>query len=295
MRDWFDTSLGRFVLREEQRHCARLVPAGYYPNALQVGRPAVDFLRGVETGQRFLVVGRGAARAGVAAAAGDGAGKTAARAGAGAGADDDRAPPHRLIAKPEALPFTVKTHNLIVLPHILEHCADPQAALRESAQILVPQGCVVITGFNPLSLWAALRALGGRDSAWGGKPIRVGVVQDWLTGFGLALAGAAMLFHRPPLQGADGRRKFTALDHAGARWWPGLGAVYVLVARKRETALTAASPARLRWRWLPGLAQPAATRNATFTPTHVRCAGSPSSPVSPASPLTAPANSPPSP
>ncbi|MDD9854698.1 MAG: SAM-dependent methyltransferase, partial [Gammaproteobacteria bacterium] len=63
MRDWFDTSLGRFVLREEQRHCARLVPAGYYPNALQVGRPAVDFLRGVETGQRFLVVGRGAARA----------------------------------------------------------------------------------------------------------------------------------------------------------------------------------------------------------------------------------------
>jgi len=32
-----------------------------------------------------------------------------------------------------------------------------------------------------------------------------------------------MLFHRPPPQGATGAQQPTALDHAGARWWPGLG------------------------------------------------------------------------
>jgi len=155
----------------------------------------------------------------------------------------------------------VKTHDLVVLPHALERSVDARAALREVAQTVVPQGCLVITGFNPVSVWGALRALGGR--AWPGRPVRAGRVQDWLTALGFSVAGGAMLFHRPPPQGATGAQQPTALDHAGARWWPGLGAVYVIVARKVEIARTNPAAARAnKWRWLPDLAQPA-TRSAT--------------------------------
>lgn len=246
MHDWFDTSLGRFVLREEQRRAAELLPAIYYPSALQIGQPAADFLRGVEAGQRFLVVDR----AGAATTTGDGDNT----------AGDEPPPPHRIIARPEALPFAAKAHNLIVLPHALEFCADPRAALREASQALAPQGCIAVTGFNPLSVWSALRPvmrMAGRR-VWGGDLIRAGQVQDELSALGFELAGASNLLYRPPSHSAERRRKSAHLEDAGARWWPGLGAVYVIIARKSSVALSRPAPAReSRWRWMPGLAQPA--------------------------------------
>lgn len=235
MDDWFDTPLGRALLEQERRRCLALVPSGYYPSSLQVGRPAVDFLDGIESGRRFVVV-------------------DAVRAGGGAGP-----PVHRIVATGSALPFADKTHNLIVLPHTLDFCEDAHAVLREVNQILVPQGCLVITGFNRLSLWGALRPVmrALERPPWTGRFRRVGRVQDWLSLLGFDLAGAAMLAYQPPLQSEKWRRKLSFIDTAGARWWPGLGAVYVIVGRKRETALTGRGAAR-RWRLLPGVAQPAA-------------------------------------
>ncbi|MDD9858593.1 MAG: methyltransferase domain-containing protein [Gammaproteobacteria bacterium] len=247
MRDWFDTPLGRSLLEQEQRQCRALVPSGYYPSSLQVGRAAVDFLGGIESGRRFVVVDQEFIRAG----------------GGDAGATAAGPPVHRVVAKGAALPFAEKTHNLIVLPHTLDFCEDAHAVLREVNQILVPQGCLVITGFNRLSLWGALRPVmrALARPPWTGRFRRVGRVQDWLSLLGFDLAGAAMLAYQPPLQSEKWRRKLNFIDAAGARWWPGLGAVYVIVGRKQETALTGRGAAR-RWRLLPGVAQPAAHRSA---------------------------------
>jgi len=273
MRDWFNTAIGRCVLREEQRRAAELVPAIYYPSALQVGQPAADFLRGVEAGQRFLVIDRAHVGDGGDGAlprhprsplSGGGDGNVGDGGNTGDGGDagdgEEREPPHRIIARPEALPFTAKAHNLIALPHALEHCAEPRTALREAAQTLAPQGCLVITGFNPLSLWSALSPfmrMAGRR-ARGGVSIRAGQVQDELRALGFDLVGATMLVYRPPLQNAERRDNLMWLEEAGARWWPGLGAVYLIVARKVNAALSRPAPAReSRWRWMPGLAQPA--------------------------------------
>ena len=248
MRDWFESSLGRFLLAQESQRCRELVPSGYYPSSLQAGRRAPDFLAPVETGGRFYLDAEAAeAEGGRALPATTGVGATA----------------HRIIAKPSAMPFADKTHNLIVLPHTLDFCDDPHAVLREVSHILAPQGCVVITGFNQLSLWGVLRLLmkaGAQRTPWNGHYRRVGQVQDWLSLLGFDLVGAGMLAYLPPLQNEKWRRQLDFLEQAGARWWPGLGAVYVIVGRKRETALTAADRgARLRWRrLLPGVAQPAA-------------------------------------
>lgn len=242
MDDWFDTPLGRALLEQERRRCRDLVPSGYYPSSLQIGRPAVDFLDGIESARRFVVVD--AVRA----------------AGAAGEARADAGPPvHRIVAKGSALPFADKTHNLVVLPHTLDFCEDAHAVLREVNQILVPQGCLVIIGFNQLSLWGALRPVmrALERPPWTGRFRRVGRVQDWLSLLGFDLAGAAMLAYQPPLQSEKWRRKLTFIDTAGARWWPGLGAVYVIVGRKQEIALTGRGAAR-RWRLLPGMAQPAA-------------------------------------
>ena len=52
-----------------------------------------------------------------------------------------------------ALPFPANSLDLVVLPHTLELHADPQPTLREVERVLVPEGRVVISGFNPASLW----------------------------------------------------------------------------------------------------------------------------------------------
>jgi ubiquinone/menaquinone biosynthesis C-methylase UbiE len=52
----------------------------------------------------------------------------------------------------------------VVLPHTLEFSADPHHVLREVERVLVPEGRVVISGFNPASLWGLRQ---GRSRFWG--------------------------------------------------------------------------------------------------------------------------------
>ena len=52
-----------------------------------------------------------------------------------------------------ALPFKDQSLDLVVLPHTLELSIDPHATLREVERVLVPEGRVIISGFNPMSLW----------------------------------------------------------------------------------------------------------------------------------------------
>ncbi|MGR3913267.1 MAG: class I SAM-dependent methyltransferase [Gammaproteobacteria bacterium] len=252
MPDWFESSLGRALLEQERHNCAGLVPSGYYPRSLQAGAPGADFLGGVESGERFFV--------------GDSV-ESASRACGG------RRKTHCAVAHASAMPFAERSQDLIMLPHTLDFCDDPHAVLREVSQILTPRGCVVITGFNPWSLWGAARLLkraSRRPLPWRGRYCRLGRVQDWLALLSFELVGARMLVYQPPLQNERWRRKLAYLDKAGARWWPGLGAVYVIIGRKQETAHGRRGATLLQWRrLLPGMAQPAAQRTAARTAVHL--------------------------
>lgn len=210
MRDWFQTSLGQWLLQQEQAQCQQLLPSGYYPRSLQVGCPDADFLTNVACDTRYFV---------------DPTASTPPQSAL-----------HHAIAQPWALPFSHKTHDLIVLPHSLDFCAAPHAVLREVSEILIPRGCVVIIGFNPWSIWGGLRLplQLTAQRPWNGHYRRAGRIQDWLALLGFELVGAAMLGYLPPVQRENWREKMLWLEVAGARWWPVLGAVYILVGRKQE-------------------------------------------------------------
>ncbi len=61
----------------------------------------------------------------------------------------------QLVCHPEALPFAEASIDLLVLPHTLERCQSPHAAVREVARVLVPEGRVLIFGLNRWSVWGA--------------------------------------------------------------------------------------------------------------------------------------------
>jgi len=148
----------------------------------------------------------------------------------------------------DALPFPDASIDLVVLPHSLELARDPHLTLREVERVLVPEGRVVIAGFNPASLWGlrqragrARRGVGlGRGAASSGLFLpRAGDflgywrLRDWLRLLGFEVEGGHFGCWRPPLNSQRWLDRFAWMDPVGERWWPVLGAVYTVMAVKR--------------------------------------------------------------
>jgi SAM-dependent methyltransferase len=150
---------------------------------------------------------------------------------------------HHLLCDFDALPFPNQSLDLVVLPHTLELARDPHDTLREVERVLRPEGRVVIVGFNPASLWGLRQSAGRLRQRLGGSgPLYLpsmgefighGRVRDWLRLLGFEVERGRFGLWRPPLRSEHGLARLGWLESAGARAWPGLGAVYMIEAVKR--------------------------------------------------------------
>jgi len=148
---------------------------------------------------------------------------------------------------PEQLPFESRSVDIMLLPHTLEFADDPHQVLREVSRVLTPEGHVVILGFNPFSLWGLWRLLRRRKKSapWDGHFLQLARIKDWLKLLDFEVGHGKMLYYRPPLANETSMDRLRFLEKAGDRWWPLAGAVYLLVAKKREIGMT---PLRPEWR-----------------------------------------------
>ncbi|SCZ63542.1 Methyltransferase domain-containing protein [Thiohalomonas denitrificans] len=153
----------------------------------------------------------------------------------------------RCIAEHHQLPMLSDSLDLVLLPHALELSAEPHQVLREVERTLIPEGHVVILGFNPLSLWGIRRLVTG----WRGRvpwccqcytPTRV---KDWLALLGFDTVAVRGYFFRPPFSHQGLMERLQFVERAGGRGSLMLAGGYALVAKKRVTTLT---PIRPRWR-----------------------------------------------
>lgn len=139
-----------------------------------------------------------------------------------------------------AWPWPADSLDLVVLPHTLERSADPHACLREVERVLIPEGQVLITGFNPMSFWAWQLAYGQRKSnAAGPGPLRlVGYrrLRDWLRLLGFEVQVSRFWGWTPALDSEAWVGRLDGLEAAGQRWCPILGGVYLILATKRVNA-----------------------------------------------------------
>ena len=169
----------------------------------------------------------------------------------------------RIQGEAESLPVASDSLDVLVLPHTLEFSAEPHQVLREVDRVLIPEGHVVIFGFNPWSPWMLWRLLLG----WRGKPpwccrfISPLRMKDWLQLLGFDIVTCRRYFYRPPLNHRGLMRRLRFLDRLGKRWWPVLGGGYVVVARKRVATLTPIKP-----RWRPRRAQVSGPELVGFNP-----------------------------
>jgi SAM-dependent methyltransferase len=182
--------------------------------AVQIGLPEVDFLRQNRISYRFsLALEPGAAVA----------------------------------ADPLQLPLASQSVDLVVLPHVLEGHPNPHDVLREVERVLMPEGQVVISGFNTASLWRVRQLFAPRHNGapWDAKFIGLLRLREWLRVLGFELNGGKFGCYAPPFRNEVWLKRFAFMDKAGARWWPVTGGVYVVRAVKRVHGMRIVTPA---WR-----------------------------------------------
>jgi|UniRef100_UPI004047703E SAM-dependent methyltransferase len=150
-----------------------------------------------------------------------------------------------VVCLPEQLPFDTDSIDLLVLPHTLEIAQDPHLVLREAQRVLMPEGRLVIAGFNPWSLWGARSRLPwvqpwfSADCQPDVSPARL---KDWLKLLSFEIDRGHFGCYSPPFRTAQWLDRFAFMESAGDRWWPIFGATYVVSAVKRVAGMRLITP-----------------------------------------------------
>jgi SAM-dependent methyltransferase len=214
LSEWFATPLGQYLLEWERAQFDLATEDVFGYRAVQVGLHQLDFLRANRIPYRFtLALEQGAT----------------------------------LAADPMQLPLASQSVDLVALPHALESTAAPHLVLREAERVLMPEGQLVISGFNPLSLWRLrqLFTFGPSGAPWDERFVGLLRLKDWLQLFGFELNGGRFGCYAPPFQRQAWLARFAFMEKAGARWWPVMGGAYVVRAVKRVHGMRLIAPA---WR-----------------------------------------------
>lgn len=145
------------------------------------------------------------------------------------------------------LPFASQSIDLIVLPHVLEFANEPHQVLREVERVLIPEGQVIVCGFNPASLWG-VRQMSGRLTGahflpQHGEFISLPRLKDWLKLLNMEVHPGHFGCYAPPCRTDKWLNRFGFMEQAGERWWPFLGAVYMVQAIKRVKGMRLIGPA----------------------------------------------------
>lgn len=207
--EWLETPLGQNVLDHERAMFDAAVVDLFGFNAVQLGLPGVDLLRQCRIPHRF-------------------------NASANQG---------RLRCDFGQLPLATGSIDLLLLPHVLEFSQTPHQVLRDAERTLVPEGHLVISGFNPVSLWGVRHSLYKRVGyPWNGNFIPLMRMKDWLALLGLEVVAGRMACYAPPCKNGRWLKRMEWMDKAGDRWWPMMGGVYFLVAKKRVAGMRLIRP-----------------------------------------------------
>jgi SAM-dependent methyltransferase len=206
---WFDSAPGAYLLAQEQALFDSVSADIFGFNAVQVGVPELPLLAACRVPHKWM---------------------------ASAHVGEVR-------CEPDQLPFQSASIDLLLMPHVLEFSADSHQTLREAERVLVPEGTLLLSGFNPMSAWGFKRKC--NDDAgfpWNGKFLSLLRIKDWLALLGFEVESVRMACYAPPFENAAWIRRFEWLDSKPPHRWPMPGGVYFIVAKKKVAGMRVIRP-----------------------------------------------------
>ncbi|MGV3654728.1 MAG: class I SAM-dependent methyltransferase [Noviherbaspirillum sp.] len=243
---WLESPAGRYIQAWEKARLDQLTADIFGFNAVQLGLPEIQGLEANRMPNRWVT--------------GFGQGGTAG------------APGVAVVHDYTELPFATHSLDLVVLPHVLEFASEPHQVLREAERVLIPEGQLIICGFNPASMWGA-RQLAGRLSGahflpQDGEFISVLRLKDWLKLLNMEVNRGHFGCYAPPCASEKWLDRFQFMEKAGDRWWPFFGAVYIVQAIKRVKGMRLVGPVWSRKNAMARRGVPAANRNINHRDTY---------------------------
>ena len=134
-------------------------------------------------------------------------------------------------ANPLYLPFAEKSVDACLLAHTLNWCSDPHRLLREADRVLIDDGWLIISSYNPISLAGAGKLIPvlRKRPPFNSRMFTSMRLLDWLS-----LLNFEVMYRRGfqvlPWHKQGGKMLSTH--------FPALGTMQVIVARKRTLPLT---------------------------------------------------------
>jgi SAM-dependent methyltransferase len=206
---WLNSTLGQYLLIREQAMYDAVVSDIFGFNALQLGMLQMNTLKNSRI-PYLLHVGN---------SEGD------------------------VYSESDYLPFAESCIDLVCLPHVLEFSENPHQTLREAERVLVSEGYLILTGFNPISAWGIRQVLVRDDNyPWHGHFFTFSRIKDWLALLGLEFVSGNMNCYEPPINDEKWLNRFEFMDQIGSKWWPMMGGFYFIVAKKRVVNMTLLKP-----------------------------------------------------
>ncbi len=157
--------------------------------------------------------------------------------------------PCDILSSMSALPIKSDCVDLVVLFHAMDRAEDPRRLIREVERILIPEGRVIVFGFNPYSLFGVWRLLGQRNSLHEmSGHLKVGrrQLKGWLSLLGMEVEKQKYFAYRPPLKKQSALDRVSFMEAGGQKLWPSSGGVYAIQAVKSVATLT---PFRPSFQW----------------------------------------------
>lgn len=217
---WFDEQPGSLLLEQECEVLERMLSGlfGYYLLQVGLGAHREKLLKGCRVRACLVLDSRADQKVGKRA---------------------------DLSGDPLQLPVAGDSVDVVVLPHTLDFSPDPHQVLREVERVLIPEGRLIVTGFNPWGLWGLWRLFGWRSKKipWCGRFISLGRLCDWLSLLGFEVEVTETLMYRPPLRNPALMGRLQLLERLGQRFWPHMSSGYVIQAVRRVLPLTPVGPA----------------------------------------------------
>ncbi len=213
---WFETPLGRLLLCKESDMLQQILPHLFGYHLLQISNVGhSNFLNSSLIKHRCILT----------------------RA-----ANTINKPYTSIYGSVDMLPIAHDSIDVVVLPHVLEFESDPHEILREIERVLIHEGHVVVIGFNPISLWGMWRVR--RTIPWNGKFLSLLRLKDWLALLNFDIIEQDTFFFTFPFYNAYLSKYTSSIEKINSHWTKNLGAVYILIAKKRVATLT---PIRPTW------------------------------------------------
>lgn len=136
-------------------------------------------------------------------------------------------------------PLSEGAVDVVVMQHSLDFTRRPHQVIREATRVIVPNGYLVLIGFNPISLWGGAQKLMpfASEMPWVANAVSANRLCDWLTLLDFSIHSHETMGHVGPLTFLP-RRFCQRVDSVLAGSPMMLGNCYMIVAQKTVAGMT---------------------------------------------------------